>query len=330
MKHLLTLVLAAFTIFSCQSGSGRDESTISGKQGDVLVVINKDYWESELGELLRSTLKEEYPMLPQPEARFKVSYVPHSGFTTMFQIQRNIIRVDITSSNLNKVEFRYNIWATPQCVVDIKADSYESALKLVNENAYKIVSFIEGTERERIINNNKAYPSKAAENEVRKIIGGSPVFPKETKVFKQTDDFIWLATCNTDYIKQYIVIYKYPVKKGEDMMSPKSLIEHNLKAINNNVPGTREGSYMTHSGVIEPSVEYYRHNNKSFAELRGLWDVKNDFMGGPFVAHVMYSPDGKYMVGIEGFVYAAKFDKLQYLRDVEAIVYSFEWDEYKK
>jgi hypothetical protein len=31
------------------------------------------------------------------------------------------------------------------------------------------------------------------------------------------------------------------------------------------------------------------------------------------------------MIGLEGFVYAPKFDKRQYLRQVEAIIYSFEW-----
>jgi hypothetical protein len=39
----------------------------------------------------------------------------------------------------------------------------------------------------------------------------------------------------------------------------------------------------------------------------------------------MIFPDGKYMIGLEGFVYAPKFDKRQYLRQVEAIIYSFEW-----
>ena len=48
-------------------------------------------------------------------------------------------------------------------------------------------------------------------------------------------------------------------------------------------------------------------------------------MGGPFITHVLYSPDGKYMIGIEGFVFAPKHDKIQHLRDVEAIVYSFKW-----
>ena len=333
MKRLFTIILVAAAIISvasCNSSSSYSNnkayiSTVSGKQGDVLVVINKDYWESELGQMIRNTLKDEYPMLPQPEARFRLTNVPHSSFTTMFQVQRNILEIDINPANINTVTYRKNVWANPQCVVSLKAENYNEAVKLFKSNASQIVSVLEGSERERLISNNKAYPSLTTEIEVNKIFGGSPVFPKEAKILKQTDDFMWIATCNTDYIKKYIVLYKYPVVKGEDMMSRKSLIKHNLEAINNNIPGTREGSYMTHSQFLDPTVQYLKYNNKSFAEIRGLWDVENDYMGGPFMTHVLYSPDGRYMVGVEGFVYAPKFDKLQYMRDVEAIVYSFAW-----
>lgn len=334
MKHLLAPILALSILAglaSCQNtptGSSKGKaytSTISGKQGDVLVVINNDYWNNSLGQIIRDSLTAEYPMLPQIEPYFRVSNVPASGFTTMFQMQRNIIRVDINPENLNKVSYRKNVWAMPQCVVEVKASNYNSAVDLFKENAGTIRNVIEGSERERIIENNELYSSASTEYEVQKLFGGSPVFPKETKIFKQTDDFIWLATCNTDYIKKYIILYKYPVEKGEDMMSRKSLIDNNMKAINTNIPGTREGSFMTHSKYVDPTVQYLKYKDKGLAEIRGLWEVENDYMGGPFITHVLYSPDGKYMIGIEGFVFAPKHDKIQHLRDVEAIVYSFKW-----
>lgn len=334
MKNLLIPVLAIamlMGISSCKGTPGGSSSTkaytstISGKQGDVLVVINSDYWNSTLGQTIRDSLTAEYPMLPQIEPYFRVSNVAHSGFTSMFQIQRNIIRVDISSGNDNRVTYRKNVWATPQCVVEVKASSYDKAEELFKANAAQIRNVIEGAERERIISNNEAYSSPSVEFEVQKIFGGSPVFPKDTKIFKQTDDFIWLATTNTDYIKKYIILYKYPVQKGIQMMGEENLIENNLKAINTNIPGSREGSYMTHSKYVDPTVQYLKYKNKSFAEIRGLWEVENDYMGGPFITHVLYSPDGKYMIGIEGFVFAPKHDKIQHLRDVEAIVYSFNW-----
>ena len=36
------------------------------------------------------------------------------------------------------------------------------------------------------------------------------------------------------------------------------------------------------------------------------------------------------MIFMEGFVYAPKYDKRLYLRQVESILYSFEWEKEKK
>lgn len=333
MKNLLIPILVLASLVgtpSCMNIPGGSNtnaytSTASGKQGDVLVVINNDDWNNTLGQTIRDSLTVEYPMLPQIEPYFRLSNVPHSGFTSMFQIQRNIVRVSIGSEYDNKVSYRKNVWATPQCVVEVKAESYSKAEELFKANAANIRNAIEGSERERIISNNEAFSSPAIEYEVQKIFGGSPIFPKDTKIFKQTDDFIWLATTNTDHIKKYIILYKYPVEKGVQMMDKEILLEDNSEAIKNNIQGQREGSYMIHSPYLRPTVQYLKYKDKNLAEIRGLWDVENDYMGGPFITHVLYSPDGKYMIGIEGFVYAARHDKIQHLRDVEAIVYSFKW-----
>ena len=42
---------------------------------------------------------------------------------------------------------------------------------------------------------------------------------------------------------------------------------------------------------------------------------------------VFYSKDGKEIIVLEAWVYAAKYDKRQYLRQVESLLYSFEWDK---
>ena len=52
-------------------------------------------------------------------------------------------------------------------------------------------------------------------------------------------------------------------------------------------------------------------------------------MGGPFVSHTFYSPDGKDLIVLEAFVHAPRFDKRQYLRQVESILSSFEWKNEK-
>ena len=83
----------------------------------------------------------------------------------------------------------------------------------------------------------------------------------------------------------------------------------------------------TQTEVAPPTVEFIRFRGRQFAQTRGFWEVKGDFMGGPFVSHSFYSKDNQYIIVVEGWVYAPRYDKRQYLRQVEAIVYSFEWDD---
>ena len=109
------------------------------------------------------------------------------------------------------------------------------------------------------------------------------------------------------------------------MLSLDNILENSNEMLKNNVPGMFENTYMTIASGITPSVKYLNYKGHAFAEIRGLWDVYNDYMGGPFVTHVFYTPDGQNMIMMQAFVYAPKYDKRGYLKQVESVLYSFEW-----
>jgi hypothetical protein len=243
----------------------------------------------------------------------------------MFQVHRNIIVVNISKDVTEPgVLYRNDVWAAPQTVIRVNAPDSETAVQLIKDNSSTIIGMLEEAERARMIRNAKRYEERGIAPIVTEMAGGSPHFPSGYKLKKKTDDFIWVSY-DPEYVSQGILIYKYPVVEGEDMMSPESLLEANSRMLMENVPGMFENTYMVMSSYAQPTVKYMKYHGLQFAEIRGLWEVHNDYMGGPFVTHVFYSPDGKYMIGLEGFVYAPKFDKRQYLRQVEAIIYSFEW-----
>ena len=66
---------------------------------------------------------------------------------------------------------------------------------------------------------------------------------------------------------------------------------------------------MTTSTYVEPSFRWLQYKGRVFAESRGLWEVENDYMGGPFVCHTYLDKEQKNVIVMEGFVYAPKFDK---------------------
>ena len=157
------------------------------------------------------------------------------------------------------------------------------------------------------------------------MIGGKVHFPTGYNLKKVADDFIWIAD-EKQYTTQGVFIYKYPATE-EQPFTEERIIAHRDAFLQKYVPGMFDNTYMITSQFITPGVKFLKYHDMDFVETRGLWEVYNDFMGGPFVSHSFYSKDGKDIIVLEAWVYAAKYDKRQYLRQVESLLYSFEWDK---
>ena len=69
MKRIISLLALAVTmlaLISCNETSRKKAllPNISGKAGEVIVVINKGDWEGAVGTTLRDTLAKDCPFLP--------------------------------------------------------------------------------------------------------------------------------------------------------------------------------------------------------------------------------------------------------------------------
>ena len=332
LKYIAVVLAAVSALTSCNEEKKRQAllPNISGKAGEVIVVIDKGNWEGLVGTVLRDSLAKETPFLPQREPLFGLVNVPQNAFNNMFQIHRNIIVVNINNTVTEPgVVIRKDVWATPQTVIYVNAADSEAAAKLIEENSNLMAVTIEQAERDRIIRNIKRYEEHKLAPVVTEMVGGSPHFPSGYKLKKRTSDFIWIEYAIQD-VTQGILIYKYPVVEGQQMLSLDSIIEDSNEMLKNNVPGMFENTYMTTSTAARPGIEYKRYKGLEFAEIRGFWEVYNDYMGGPFVSHALYSQDGKDIIVLQAFVYAPKYDKRQYLRQVESVIYSFEWANKEK
>jgi hypothetical protein len=241
----------------------------------------------------------------------------------LFEYHRNIIILKVEPEL--KAEFKAveDVWAAPQTVIMITAPTKEEATKVIADNSEQLFNIINQAERNRIMRSSKRYEDAALRNFVADKFGGSPYFPKGYSLKKQTDNFVWISY-ETTYINLGIFVYRIPYK-DETSVQLEGLMAATNDIMQENVPGMVDNSYMTISSEIEPGLNVMKYKNRNFVEMRGLWEVKNDFMGGPFVAHAFYSKDGKDVIVLQGFVYAPKYDKRHYLRLVESIIYSFEW-----
>ena len=60
---------------------------------EVVVVMDRDAWNGEVGELLQEQLRAPIPALPQAEASMRVTYSEPSGFSGLLRYVRNIFRL---------------------------------------------------------------------------------------------------------------------------------------------------------------------------------------------------------------------------------------------
>ena len=330
MKRLVSLAVllaAAVTLFSCSGDKAKKSllPNVSGKAGEVIVVIEKTDWEGALGNEVREVLASDCPWLYIQEPLYSLVNVAPGGFADLFKIHRNIVLFQIDPLVAKSGMFlKTDVWASPQCVVQISAPDAETALSILKEKASTLTAAIEQAERNRVINNTLLYEERSIAPQIMEIMGGTLHFPSGYKLKKKTDDFVWVAD-EKQYTIQGVLVYKYPATGTAEDFSEETIIAKRNEILQKNVPGMFENTYMTTAEYFAPTVEYLKYQGRDFAQTRGYWEVYNDYMGGPFVSHSFYSPDGSEVMVLDAFVYAPKYDKRQYLRQVESLLYSFEW-----
>lgn len=318
-------MVAVVLLNSCTTSTKRPSKVRSiGKTSEILVVVeNEQQWENSIGKTIRKYFGKDQDGLPQPEPLFDIAHVTKSSFSDLLKKHRNIFIVEIDKNSVEpKVEMVENHWAQPQVVVRITAPNKNLFIQTFEKNADLFLEKYDQTERERI----KAVLKPASESKaaaaIRKNFGISMIIPEDFHLVTSKPNFVWVRKETVEY-SQGFFIFKEAYKDTAQFSSAsiKARINRILKQY---VPGPTEGSYMALDEkyyVPEPKIVTDFPTNYA-VELRGLWDVENDFMGGPYVCYTFTDPGHEYIITLFGYVYHPSKEKRNLLRQVEALLYS--------
>ncbi|MCR5444942.1 MAG: DUF4837 family protein [Bacteroidales bacterium] len=328
MKQIATILAAVLLLTSCHSRQNEAivKKSSSGKTCEVLLAADKNVYYGETKALLDSILREEQPCLPQPEPRFDVVNIPVSSLhnTQMFQMHRNIILCDVAEGNPDKVYISLDRWASPQVMVDIAASSDSALQSLLRRYEKSIKDHIYRAEHQRIINAFHNVRNVDLMNRVKEKFGFTMTFSDEFRWAEEDGDFAWIRKETKDF-SLGILIHTMPYRNEEQFAAEK--IDNRLDTLmRRHVPGPAEGSYMGTERRLEIEHRKVDYEGSAYCvETRGLWRVFGDFMGGPFVTYTVLSPDGTQLVEVTGYVYCPRFNKRDYLMQVEGICNSIKW-----
>lgn len=304
---------------ACSSGSVMRNAT--GFAYEIVVTMDKAEWDAPAGKAIKSELVSHIPGLPQAEPAFKVTYVTPDQFNGLLTYVRNILIVKVDKSLYTKVSLNYeeNRWAKGQIVMVISAPDGESIVEYVKAHPKNIVNFFSQYERNRTIKQLEKEYSVVVRNHVKERFNVMLNVPGTMTYFRDTIGFFW-ASNNANTGRTDIVVYDFPYTDSKTFTA-EYLSAKRDSVMKANMPGAFPNSYMA-TDTAWVTFNSTTVNGKYCGVLRGLWHMKGDMMGGPFVSHARVDERNNRVVVVEGFVYAPETDKRNFIRRVESALYT--------
>ncbi len=338
-----------FSILFIFSSCDEDEESKSflpwfiGKPGEVLVVYpttnSLNAVNDTLSTYLKEIIKPENPF--RPEYAFSVYTILNKNFSKLQKSNGNIIKIDIDHKYQDaEVEYVKDLWARGQRVILIKANSNHEVRKLIYKYGHQWVQYFNNIELSRLVNHYKLYPNKEIKDYLIEHHQFEMNVINSMKVASSTTNSVWLnsqrlrnkmtgddngAFQNVPHdIIQGILVYEYPYI-SDSAFGLNQLVLHRNKSFKSIIKLETDSAFMLtemHDG-FKPSLDTINFNGKFAVKLTGMWRTVNDYMGGVFVSISFLDDTNTKVICLDSYLYAPKFGKREYLRELEAMLYSY-------
>ena len=301
VRNTITLLfpfcLTFLLLTSCGlTGKNRKKPASTGQPYEIVL-------EGDTDSIVTRILTEDVPALPQPEPLCKLIQVKKGKTKGSYLLVRTRIIVNITDKDF-AVKLSHDENAAPQNIIRINAHSVQQLRERLNgEKLRQIVDEAELKHLAEIISNNPSKQNKEMQEEVKKTFGLDMKIPVSMNASKKAKDFIWISN-NASTGMQNLLVMKVKSKERRMKNSNAFHVNVNDKAqidsiLRANMPGETDSMYMTIPVLLE----------------RGLWEMKGDAMGGPYVMRRIHN--NLYIIA---FVYAPEMKKKILIKQLEAAI----------
>ncbi len=315
MRNFLWIVsFILFGLSSCKEEHGNLLPSSNGKTNNILLIMNDQDWKTEVGDTIRKYFATEFPDLPQEEPMFTLHHASPELFTGSFKKYRTIMIVK--EGNENKVEYVRDKYAKPQLIIVMEGKSKKDLENLIAEKAQEITNTIYNFEIKIIQQRHRK--SLRDNSDIEKELGISIEIPNFFVLVDHQPKFFWFRR-DVKNGEQDLLLYEVPLKKDFDKQ--KDWVTKYRDSIGKRyIPGPVDSTYMKTVKGISPSQNEVLIDDVKAIETRGLWNMKNDFMGGPYINYSLIDKKHNRVVVGEGFIYAPALDKRDYMVQLEAIL----------
>ena len=316
MFNRITLLLFCLVILiSCEKSDKVILVSSTGRINHILIVINDEDWNGQVGDALKNIISEPVLGLPQEENQFSVTQVDPRTFNALFKRNRNILFIGIDT--INQVYANTDIFSSPQTTLTILAKDKETLIESIQGSKAEIIGIFKKNDLALYQRKITKDIHKLENIETFKSLGISMKLPFAYKMVEDTGQFLWYRN-SFDRGLLNIIVYEIPTF-GEPY-SPESLVSFRDSIGKNFIPGQFKKTYMRTEPNFTPVTSDVDLNGMEAIETRGLWFVEGDYMGGPYISYTIKDPKNERLIVVEGFSYSPSSKKRDIVFELEAIL----------
>lgn len=353
-KVLKMLAPVAFLLYACHSDrppqqEGMIDKYAFGKVNQILVVADSSLWIGPVGDTFYYYFAGPYILTPQPESIFDITHFTPSQFfarssrkefRTIIMLAdmsdpeaptARMIRADIGDQKIEEIRKKGGCgvivgkdkWARNQHIFYLFAFG-EKALADCVATQFPAVAGRINKEDESIIEATayQAGVNGKLQEEILDKFGIELRVPGDFKKAKYDGNLqaMWIRR---DVRESHagIIIHRLPYRSQQQL--GKEGIKKIINTIGTLVSSWVVGSRMSVDDVNLPMfLETKTQDGHFTAVARGIWQMENDFKGGPFVCYVIHDEKNGDLVVVYGYVFAPAEEKRDLIQEVEYIVKS--------
>ena len=321
MRHFLVCLLTSLLLISCHKKKKEQYLPDSvGSINSLTIVMDPQLWGGVVGDSLREYFASPVEEIAGArEPLFDIQQIPLEVFDGMTRASRNILIV--STDTRNGFDIRDSLYAKPQKVAFIIGQTTDDLISEIQKYAPKIIHTFKENEMQEVRNRfqNTLNNTKLIEN----TLGIQLSFPSLYNIVKQENNFFWLERKVKNGTAD-ILIYEVPKGKicTHSNLCSEDIIQMRDSIGKRYVPGPQEGMYMITSPAFAPTYTKTQLNGYPTIVSKGLWEVKDFILGGPFSNYIIEDPKRDRCVVIEGFIAAPGTSKRDLLFELETIIKS--------
>ncbi|OOV28771.1 DUF4837 domain-containing protein [Flavobacterium sp. LM5] len=322
--HFLYLLFFTF-IISCSKKQDNVLRESSGDINTISVIMNDALWNGEVGDTLRNKFAAPVIGLPQEEPLFTLNQYADKLVEGFITDSRSIIVIKKGKNTF--FEIKKNKYAAPQTVFHLSGSTTDTLLYLLEKHAPEMIQTLKKGEIEVVQKNNREalLNPKIFKNKFQIEIE----VPETFTYALQKPRLIWLKKEITSG-SMSLLLYHVPLETISRKDPIGSIIKMRDSIGNLYIKGKDIQMPMITEKGYAPYLSTIQLDNCTTYESKGTWELKNDFMSGPFINYVIFDKEYRRLMVIEGFCYSPADDKRDVMFELESIIKSVKIIKRKK